>query len=56
MAGVTRISELGVLKGRVHVLPHQSMIGEYRGTSFTRKHHLLGPYTRTMLRDTWWPY
>ena len=26
-----------------------------RGTSLIRKRHPLGPYTRTMHRDIWWP-
>ena len=30
-------------------------ISHYRGTSLIRKRLPLGPYTRTMPRDMWWP-
>ena len=29
---------------------------QYRGTSLITKRHPLGPYTRTMPRDIWWPW
>jgi len=28
---------------------------QYRGTLLIRNRHPLGPYTRTMPRDIWWP-